>query len=483
MYNAAAGQQYLKQYVTLVESGTTLDELAEHMATTGAFISLYPTTLSSVEFATAWLGNALGGTVTDPANVQRAVDIMVYEINQGGSRAYAIKEFTALLIYTDNSDPVWGAASAKFENKMISAANYSETESSLNLSVLQSAISTITEDETTIYPGNNADTITTSYYMDDSILRTGSGADTLTITSSAALGTSIIATNANIYTGDGADIVTVNFILNYLVFDTGSGADTVTMEGAQGGAILCTGTGNDTVTINSSLQSSSLYTGAGNDTLTVPIVNTSKIDAGNGNNTVSMTTIEDSTILAGDGNDTIRVYSTMDNSLFNAGNGNNTVKIWNVQGTDKDTSVSTGSNADSIIITKMGGSVDIDTGAGTDTLKLVLVEDGFNGNVNLGSENDTLTMHLASSSTLPADTIVDGGNGFDTLTLSGVSAADWNNGLFSNFFNFETVSVNGINMLTNLNYRDGSITPDITVESSVDAHNCAIEFIGLYGPQ
>ena len=341
-----------------------------------------------------------------------------------------------------------------------------------------------------------ADTITTGYHMDDSELITGAGAETLTITA----GASDVAEYANIDTGDGADTITIGIILKLSIFDTGAvgsadGADTVTLKGGLY-TDIDTGTGADTVTIGSLVGGiakkkgrdyaedyGSIDTGADSDTLTVLTVSGSKVQAGSGNNTVTMTTVDDSeffsgggndtvsmtsvndsNLSSGDGNDTVHIYGTMIDSTLNTGNGNNTVTIGNARGALFDenselTSITTGEDSDSVIITKMGGYVNVSTGAGTDTLNLALVEDGYSGTVDLGSGNDTLTMTLANANALSflvdegseesPSYGFDGGGGFDTLTLAGVTAADWNDGLWMHFTNFETVNVAGISVNPN----------------------------------
>lgn len=431
IFNAPAGKQHLQVFTAQIEAGKSIDVLAEELTATVEFNSLYPRTLSTTEFATAWVANLLGQTVSNSSDFQFAVDYIVGLIDVADiSRAGAIQAGTALLVSLDNNDPIWGAASTQLDNKFISAANYSASQSSLSLEALQGVISGVTEDHSTI------------------------------------------AMN------DGADTITVTDILNDLVFDTGTGADTVTIQGAQGGAVICTGSGSDTVTLGN-LAVSALYTGAENDTLTITTVEGSKVDAGTGNNTVSMTEVEGSSILAGSGNDTIHLYGTVTDFILNAGHGNNTVTVANARGIS---TVNTGDNADTVNITNMANDVKIDTGAGTDTLLLSFVEDGYKGSVNLGQGIDALTMTLASAA-LHTDVTFDGGNGSDVLTLAGVTATDWNSGLYNYFFNFETVNVNGVSVVTNLNFRDPPTYPDIAVESALDMHDCSIGFTGLIGPQ
>ncbi|MFT7682619.1 MAG: Ca2+-binding RTX toxin-like protein, partial [Moritella dasanensis] len=285
-----------------------------------------------------------------------------------------------------------------------------------------------------------ADTIVTNITMDHSIIDTGAGADTVTINPVDL--SENVAHNTSINTGSGADTVTVNYILDNSTFDTGAGADTITLTGVQNGSRVNTGVdiGADTVTIGS-VSDSSVDTGGGADTLTVVNVDGSVVNAGDGINTVTLTTVEGSSISTGKDADTVTINGKMVDSTLNTGTGIDTVTIADAQGTS---TISTGDGADTVSITQVSDTVKLDSGAGFDTVTLGLVEDGFDGSVNLGNDVDTLTINLDENATLGVNATFDGGEGLDTLSLTGVTKAEWDAGVKDHFVNFETVNIGRI---------------------------------------
>ena len=272
-----------------------------------------------------------------------------------------------------------------------------------------------------------ADTITTDFYMDNSMFDTGVGADTVTFTSGAAFSGS--ATNAHLYTGGGAETLTITFTLINSIVDTGTegsanDADTVTLVNIEAGTVLLTRSSNDTITVKNATDSA-VFSGEGNDTVTVINMNASVLNAGSGLNILALqTVVNDSCVVTGDDRDIIRgsagAVEVLENSSINAGNGNNNIDINEVRGT-------------STII----------TGDGNDIVALTLVKSGFDGNVTLGSGNDKLTMSVGG--TLGANAMFDGGSvlGADSLTLTGITKLQWDAGIKNQFVNFETVTLNG----------------------------------------
>ena len=315
-----------------------------------------------------------------------------------------------------------------------------------------------------------ADTITTTFYMDNSMFDTGNGADTVTITPDA--GASSIANNASFYSGDGADTITINYTLNNSIFDSGkdgsgTDADTVTLTGLEAKSILLTRAGADTVTILSATQSA-VFTGEDADTLTVVAVNASVINAGSGINTVTLTTVKNaSCVKGGDESDTITINGVMIDSTLHAGHGINTVTIGDAQGSS---SIMTGKDADTVTFGISSGNVALSTGGGIDTVTLTVVKDGFDGKVNLGSEVDTFTINMDTDAVLGVNAMFDGGDGLDTLNLTGVTKAAWDNGVKTQFVNFENVILNGITLLGS-----DKVFTDSEADNNLKTHNCSID--------
>jgi hypothetical protein len=168
MFNAAAGKNYLKIFTDQVEAGQSIDALAEQLVSSGAFIDLYPATQSNLQFSESWVTSLLGGAVTDPVNVQFAIDYTTDLLEAGASRADVIQSVSELLISISNQDLIWGNASAQLENKLVTAMNFSEARPSSDLATLQDVIANVNWELTTIPPAfTPIDTTQVNYWMLD----------------------------------------------------------------------------------------------------------------------------------------------------------------------------------------------------------------------------------------------------------------------------------------------------------------------------
>jgi len=151
MFNAAPGKDILADLEALVNGGRSLDDLANDLSGTGVFKTMYPPSMTDNAFAVAFIDNLVGTTLTDE-NKALAVLYTEGQLNSGLSRANTMKAVSDALLSIDNTDANFGTASLTLENKMTAAANYSETQSSTDLAVLQGAISSVTDDPATIPP-------------------------------------------------------------------------------------------------------------------------------------------------------------------------------------------------------------------------------------------------------------------------------------------------------------------------------------------
>lgn len=149
MFDAAPGKSYLDSFTAAAEAGQTLDQLAEGLALTSAFQGLYPTTQTNSEFATAFIGNLVGSTVTG-APLAWAISWAEGQLNAGSSKADVMQLATQALLDAGSTHADFGVASATLANQIQGAANYSETENSNDIAVLQAAIASITSDPATI---------------------------------------------------------------------------------------------------------------------------------------------------------------------------------------------------------------------------------------------------------------------------------------------------------------------------------------------
>lgn len=152
MFDAAPGKAYLDTFAAQIDAGKAIDTLAEELASTPFFKSIYPDSLSNEDFAKAWVAKLFDGAVTDASGITFAETYIAGLLNGGATRADAMQAGMQALVDTDNANPIFGKASAQLENKMKAAANYSETQSALDLATLQGAIANVTDDPSTVPP-------------------------------------------------------------------------------------------------------------------------------------------------------------------------------------------------------------------------------------------------------------------------------------------------------------------------------------------
>ena len=83
MNNTAPGTTLLSELVAKSVAGSSLTEIAEHLAGRAEFTAKYPTFQTATEFANEWLANAL--PEADAALLAECVTIVEAHINGGGS--------------------------------------------------------------------------------------------------------------------------------------------------------------------------------------------------------------------------------------------------------------------------------------------------------------------------------------------------------------------------------------------------------------
>ena len=97
MLGEAPGTARLNEWVEASDGGMSLEDIANHIAASGAFTAIYPTFLTNAEFAGAMLGNLMDGENVPAALMASAVDIVTGLLNDGLSRgALALAAFQAL---------------------------------------------------------------------------------------------------------------------------------------------------------------------------------------------------------------------------------------------------------------------------------------------------------------------------------------------------------------------------------------------------
>ena len=111
MLGEAPGTARLGEWVSSVDDGMTLEDLANHIAASDAFQATYPNFSTNEEFAQAFLGNLMGSEDVPEALISAAVDIVVGLLNDGMTRgALALAAAGAMLdIHAQGMDhPAYG---------------------------------------------------------------------------------------------------------------------------------------------------------------------------------------------------------------------------------------------------------------------------------------------------------------------------------------------------------------------------------------
>lgn len=123
MFDAAPSAALMTGFVASIEAGATLDQLANDLAATTEFTSLYPVWLTDDEFATNFVTNLLDGN--SPSGLAAGIDIVKGMLTTM-TRGSAANAATAALKAVPVTDPVFGTASQALLNK-VDVATYHAT--------------------------------------------------------------------------------------------------------------------------------------------------------------------------------------------------------------------------------------------------------------------------------------------------------------------------------------------------------------------
>lgn len=157
MFNAAPGKTYLDEFASSLSSGASVSALANSLAQTGAFQSIYADSLTANEFSSQYLTTLLGTSASD-ADKKWAISWMTNLIDLGTSRADAMLQAINALSSIPTTHPQWGAAASLLATKVAAAETYSITEakSAASLEALQNVVSGITEGTASTNTDKNA---------------------------------------------------------------------------------------------------------------------------------------------------------------------------------------------------------------------------------------------------------------------------------------------------------------------------------------
>lgn len=178
MFNAAPGAAYLAEFTSAYQAmGNSLAGLATALGNTGAFKSLYPSYLTSTEFATKFL------TTLGLQDNQEAKDWVAAKVNGGTSYASVILQ--AVTAISNTNDAAFANAKALLDNKTNVAEYYSTTKnvSSDDLATLQGSISAVKADSKVSTPAEIEEFFKTNPVLPTTGLELTLGRDVINATS------------------------------------------------------------------------------------------------------------------------------------------------------------------------------------------------------------------------------------------------------------------------------------------------------------
>lgn len=239
LFNAAPGAAYLAEFTTAYQAmGNSLAGLATALGNTPAFKSLYPSYLTSTEFATKFL------TTLGLENNQEAKDWVAAKVNGGTSYASVILQ--AVTAISNTNDAAFANAKALLNNKTTVAEYYSTTKgvSSDNLGTLQGSIAAVKADSKVSTPAEIEEFFKINPGLPSTGLELTLGRDVINATSAGLTFSAPIVQNtlggvAN--TLESGDVINAVGTGNKLVADV---AATGLIGGAQSGPAISATTKN-----------------------------------------------------------------------------------------------------------------------------------------------------------------------------------------------------------------------------------------------
>lgn len=456
--NAAPGTTLLSELVAMSTSGSSLLDIANHLADSASFKATYPTFQTAAEFGTEFLGNLI--PEASAAAIAEGVTIIEGMLAAGSSRGAIILEAATFLAALDESDASFGSSAALFNNR-VEVATYhtitseaadpwsipeSVTSSDDSVDTAKAAVDTALTPAAPVVGSATYD-LTTS--VDD--ITGGSADDTFNATQTSG-GQQTLNTLDQLDGGDGADklnvslksdvtpssitsIETINVDATAaatLSLANATGVENVNISGVTGGTFQIKGLSKSvavaiadtdqahTVTFNDVTGSADSATvtvanKTGSTALTVPGVEVLTVNSTGSANDIDLSATSSAYVNV-TGSADFKTSSLATNSMIyvrsfdaSAATGKLTLVTGNQSGLGStDLTVSGGAGNDSI---DASGHTQSDL------------------SISGGAGNDTITVALGNGDTL------DGGDGTDTLVTTSVAS------LPTSVANFETLSL------------------------------------------
>lgn len=145
-FGSAPGVTYMAQLNEAANAGLPTQEIVNIFTTKSQFTEVYPTTLSSTEFADKLVNAVVGSSATDQAKASAVDDVVSALALPGWTRGDVIFAIFTNLASKPSSDPDWAGTSKKMANQVIYARYYTEVMKgdTTDLHTLQKVIAGVT---------------------------------------------------------------------------------------------------------------------------------------------------------------------------------------------------------------------------------------------------------------------------------------------------------------------------------------------------
>jgi len=438
MNNSAPGTTLLAELVAKSVAGSSLNEIAEHLAGRAEFTAKYPTFQTATEFANEWLASAL--PEADAALLAECVTIVEAHINGGGSIADLVVAVQTFMSDPANADGAVKVHIDNFNNKTSVATYHTITKEAAGEWDIPA---TVTSDATTVATGNaavdtatapsaTANTIALSTSLDSgSAFTGGAGADIFVGVDNNAAATGTLTAGDNLAGGSGTDtlrvvasgtptapLVSTSSVEVLDITNNSGGGYTLNASLMTGLETLTVTAGNDTTTVTNSVGNLNIAAVSTNNAITATSAVPSAGDADAISIDLTSTGTTTNTTITSDGIETFNV------GLLTSESGSTVVgseRVVTLASNALETVNVTGSVAANLAASLAGASAfgqvgTVDASAATGNITIAVTpgasSDGKTA-VSLGSGDDSLSIGA-----LDKDYTITGGDGTDTLVAT-----------------------------------------------------------------
>ncbi len=125
-FSAAPGVTYMGQLLDAANSGLSIKNIVNIFTGKTEFTATYPTSGSTIDFATRLVGNVVGTSATEPARQEAISDVVAALALPSWTRGDVIFAIFTNLANKSDTDPQWGATTHKMKNQVIYAKYFTE---------------------------------------------------------------------------------------------------------------------------------------------------------------------------------------------------------------------------------------------------------------------------------------------------------------------------------------------------------------------